>query len=56
MRRVFAPRIGYPAEKLLPDDDRSFFWADLVRDLKQAFAIEITKSESPRYQVEASGR
>jgi hypothetical protein len=29
VRRVFAEWMGYPADRLLPDDDFTFFWAEL---------------------------
>lgn len=50
VRRVFARHMGYPAEKLLPDDDLLFFWAeldmvDLIRDLESEFGIEITNAD-----------
>jgi hypothetical protein len=43
--------MGYQAEKMLPDDDLMFFWADLdmvelVRDLEQEFGIEITRADA----------
>ncbi len=50
VRRVFARHMDYPAEKLLPDDDLSCFWAeldmiDLIRDLEREFGIEITNAD-----------
>ena len=50
VRRVFTRHMGYPAEKLLPDDDLSFFWneadaVDLIRDLEREFGIEITVAD-----------
>lgn len=51
VRRTFAKYMGYPAQKLLPDDDLSFFWAemdmaDLIRELETAFGIEITGEDA----------
>jgi hypothetical protein len=53
VRRVFAKHMDYPAEKLLPDDDFAFFWAeldmvDLVRELESGFGIAITNAEAER--------
>jgi acyl carrier protein len=53
VRRVFAKHMDYPAEKMLPDDDLRFFWADLdmvelIRELEAAFGIEITDEDAER--------
>jgi len=48
VRRLFAEHMGYPAEKLLPDDD--FSWEELdcsplIKAIESEFAIEFTKGE-----------
>lgn len=53
MRRLFAKHTGYPAEKLRPDDDLVFFWADLdvaelLRELEATFGIVLTDAEVER--------
>ena len=53
VRRVFAEHMDYPAEKLLPDDDFAFFWADsdmvdLIEELESGFNIVISKSDTER--------
>jgi hypothetical protein len=50
VRRIFAKHMNYPANKLLPDDDLSFFWndldmIDLIRDLELEFGIEFTDAD-----------
>ena len=51
VRRIFAKQMGYPAEKLLPDDDLTFYWYDLdmievVREIEAEFGIELTDSDA----------
>ena len=51
VRRVFARYMEYPADKLLPDDDLAFFWAELdmaelVEELESEFEITITQAEA----------
>ena len=51
VRRVFARHMEYPAEKLLPDDDLLFFWAELdmaefVEELQSGYGISISPLES----------
>jgi hypothetical protein len=46
VRRVFAEQMGYQADRLLPDDDFGFFWAELdaaplFEALEREFAIVI---------------
>jgi len=46
-RRIFAKHTEYPAEKLLPDDDLTFFWVELdmvelLKELESEFGITIT--------------
>jgi hypothetical protein len=53
VRRILATHTGYPAAKILPDDDLIFFWRelDLVRvfnDLEEEFNIRITQSDIRR--------
>jgi hypothetical protein len=53
VRRVFAKHTEYPAEKLLPDDDLAFFWADLdmaelIEELESGFGFTITSAETKR--------
>ncbi|GEM_PF-3583470 len=47
IRRIFAKHMGYPAEKLLPDDDFAFFWdeldmGDLAKEVEVGFSITFT--------------
>ena len=47
VRRLFAKYMDYPAEKLLPDDDLTFFWVEqdmveLIKELESEFGITIT--------------
>lgn len=51
VRRVFAEYMGYPADRMLADDDLSFFWheldmADLFEELESCFGIEITAADT----------
>jgi hypothetical protein len=51
VRRVFAEHTGYPAEKILPDDDFWRFVADLDADallkaLEQEFAVTVPDAEA----------
>ena len=51
VRRIFARHMDYPAEKLLPDDNFAFFWAeldmvDLIRELESRFGIAITQADA----------
>jgi hypothetical protein len=53
VRRVFAKFMAYPAEKLLPDDDLTFFWVDLdmiglFQELESGFGITISPAEAER--------
>jgi hypothetical protein len=53
VRWVFAKHTGYPAEKLLPDDDLAFFWADLdmaelIEELESGFGFTITSADLKR--------
>ena len=46
VRRLFADHTGYPRERLLPDDDLSFFWEDtdpspLVHALEEEFGVAL---------------
>lgn len=48
VRRLFASHMGYPAEKLLPDDDFALFWAELdmvdfIKELESEFDIVISR-------------
>lgn len=51
VRLVFGKHMGYPAEKLRPDDDLEFFWAELdmsglIKELESVFGITIMASEA----------
>jgi acyl carrier protein len=51
VREIFAQHMGYPAEKMLPDDDLTFYWADLdqaelVRDLESQFNIVVSDEDA----------
>lgn len=51
VRRLFALHTGYPADKLLPDDDLMFFWADLdmndlICDIEREFGITIANEDA----------
>ena len=51
VRRLFAKQMGYPADKLLPDDDLTFYWYDLdmielMKELEVDFGIEITDKDA----------
>ncbi len=53
VRRAFAEHMDYPAEKLLPDDNFTFFWAELdmvllLKELESGFGIVISKSDVER--------
>ncbi len=53
VRRVFAKHMAYPTQKLLPDDDLEFFWAELdmvelVEELESGFGIVITQADTER--------
>src|SRR6516165_8386764 len=53
VRRVFAKHMGYPADKLFPDDDLTFFWAeldmvDLINELESVFEIRFCREELAR--------
>ncbi len=50
VRRVFAKYSGLPAEKLLPDDDLGFVWAEtdaseLIAEIEAAFGVTFSPSE-----------
>jgi hypothetical protein len=60
VRRVIAQHMGYPAEKLLPDDDLMFYWAEvdtveLVKELEALFGITIpdVSAEGTTFTVRA---
>jgi hypothetical protein len=51
VRRVFARHMEYPPDKLLPDDDLAFFWAELdtaelIEELESEFKITISQAEA----------
>jgi len=53
VRRLFAKYTEYPVEKLLPDDDLGFFWADmdmveLIEELESGFDFKITSADLKR--------
>ena len=53
VRRIFAEHMEYPAEKLRPDDDLTFFWAELdmfglIQELQAGFEITITDEDLER--------
>jgi hypothetical protein len=53
VRQLFAKHMGYPADKLRPDDDLAFFWAqadmgDLIEELESAFGVEFTDEDVER--------
>lgn len=53
VRRIFAEHTTYPAEKLLPDDDLTFFWAELdaaemIGELESAFGVTFSAAEVER--------
>jgi hypothetical protein len=50
VRRVFAKHMSYSADRMQPNDDLTFFWAeldlvDLVRDLDREFGIKIAAAD-----------
>jgi hypothetical protein len=50
VRRVFAEYTGYPAERLMPDDDLAFVWAELdaaefVAELEDRLGVAFRPSE-----------
>jgi len=50
VRRILAEHMGYPADKILPDDDFMFYWReidleDVFKDLEEEFNISVTQSE-----------
>lgn len=51
VRSIFARHMGYAAEKILPDDDLSFYWndldqAELVAAIETRFDIEISDADA----------
>jgi|SRR5665213_1757834 len=53
VRRVFAKYTEYSVEKLLPDDDLAFFWAELdmvelIEELESGFGFKITSADLKR--------
>lgn len=51
VRRIFASNTGYATKKLLPDDDLSFFWAEmdaleLFLQLESTFQIKISEADA----------
>lgn len=56
VRAAFAKHMGYPAEKMLPDDDLLFFWNELdmlplILDIEEAFRLEITDADAATVPV-----
>ncbi len=50
VRHVFARLMNYPADKLLPDDDLTFFWATvdgepLLKSLGEEFGVTFTDKD-----------
>jgi hypothetical protein len=50
VRQIFAKEMGYPAAKMLPDDDLSFYWNEMdlacvVRELETSFGIEFSNAD-----------
>jgi hypothetical protein len=53
VRRIFAEELGYPAEKLLPDDDFMFLLNELdagplIEALEREFSVTLTHEETER--------
>jgi acyl carrier protein len=53
VRAIMAKHMQYPAERMLPDDDLTFFWYDLdgvvvIQELEEQFGIEITEADAER--------
>jgi hypothetical protein len=51
VRQLFAKHMSYPPEKLLPDDDLGWWWAELdlyylVKDLEREFGITIAPKDT----------
>ncbi len=51
VRTILAKHMCYPAEKMLPDDDLTFFWddldgIDLMLELEQQFGIKIDDTDA----------
>ena len=53
VRLLFASHMGYPAEKLLADDDFALLWAELdlvelIEELESGFSIDLSNSDVER--------
>jgi acyl carrier protein len=51
VRGILAKHMGYPAERMLPDDDLMFYWdevdaAELVLEIEERFGIKITEADT----------
>jgi hypothetical protein len=60
VRQIIAKEMGYPAEKMLPDDDLMFYWAEvdgiyLIREIEEMFGVEISQADAEQTMMTIRG-